>query len=92
MNLADYVIKFYEAEYGFSEDHVHVPTKLLLPGEPFSSPEPYTQVSLSDQDLSIVVVGIVGVAVFVNILHFHILLQNYLVDFKQYWSKLGEGD
>ena len=49
------------------------------------SPELKAKVSSSDQNLSVVVV---------NFSHFHLLLQNRLIDFNQTWQKasLNEGD
>ena len=57
----------------------------------FSSPEPKTPVSFSDQNLSVVVVVVVVV---VNFSHFHLLLQNHWANFNQTWHKsfLGEGN
>ena len=56
----------------------------------FSSPEPKTQVSFSDQNSSVAVV----VVVVVNFSHFHVLLQNHWANFNQTWHKtsLGEGN
>ena len=54
----------------------------------FSSPESKTQVSFSDQNLSLVVV------VVVNFSHFRLLLQNHWANFKRTYhhASLGEGD
>ena len=51
----------------------------------FSSPEPKTQVSFSNHNLSVVAVIIV---VGLNISHFHLLLQNHRANYNQTWHKL----
>ena len=64
----------------------------------FSSPEPKAQVSFSDQNLSVIVFGVIvhgiGIGVVLNFSHFHLLLQNHWANFNQTWHKasLGEGD
>ena len=67
-------------------------TKVKMQTEVFSSPEPKAQVSSYCRPFSSVVV--VRRASSVNFLHFHLLLENALLDFNQTWqeSSLGVGD